>query len=484
MAQGGSGASTINVARTNSFAGAVALAVTGAPTGLTATLGTPSVTGNSSSLSLAAAASTTPGTYTLTITGTATGLANQTTTVAVTVSQAQTSTGNVTWGFCPTNTPVWFAAQDGSSSWTRVNVGVSNDFKFSINSATGGVAYVTNNNGSFTMNVFYGTQQELTAQGAGLCVGGASKTLTGMVAGISGTDAATIAMGGAAASASPTTTAFTLAGVAGGTQDLLATDAALSFSGTSVLYLVKKMIIRRNLNLANNAVIPTLDFNAAEAFAPATATLTLANTGSDQTAASTIYSTANGSAGAIANDISGGASRTIYGVPAAKQAAGDLHGLVASAFTLSGTSVTQLRIATVFFKDLANKTLTLGSAPSAATVTSVSTTPVARLRAQWAVQSEYNKNFVVVYGQAVGSTARSISMSASAGYLGGSPSSIDLTMPDLSTVAGWDSNWGLRAGTATTWATNASGWNYTGTSTSPVDAGVILAGQRMGTITP
>lgn len=484
VGQGLSGTSTINITRLNAFAGTVNLAVTGAPAGLTATLGTTAATGATSVLSLAAAASTTPGSYTLTITGTATGLPNQTTTVAVTVAAAQTSTGNVTFSFCASTLPIWFAVQDGSGAWTRVTGGANNEFKFNVNSANGGVAYVTNTNGSFTMFIFLQTQAELIAQGQGQCLGGASKTFTGTVAGVTGTDAATIAMAGVSTTASQTTPGFTLAGVAGGAQDLFATNAGLTLSGTSFQYQLKKMIIRRGLNLTDKAVLPVLDFNAAEAFAPATATLTVNNAGADQIIQSMIYYTAGGSAGAISNDVSSGASRTIYGVPAAKQLAGDLHGLAASTFTLSGTTVNSLRVATVFFKDLTNKTLTMGAVPGVATVTSVATSPVARLRAQWAVQSDYNKYFTAVYVQPVGATSRNVTVAVTPGYLGNS-ANVDFTIPDLSAVAGWDSNWGLRAGVSTTWALGSSGWSFTSLSgQNPIEGGTLLSGQRLGTITP
>ena len=72
-AGGGSGSSTISTATTSGNAQTVGLSVSGAPSGVTATLSPTSVTsGQSSTLSISAASSTAAGTFTLTVTGTAT----------------------------------------------------------------------------------------------------------------------------------------------------------------------------------------------------------------------------------------------------------------------------------------------------------------------------------------------------------------------------------------------------------------------------
>lgn len=488
IVQGGSATSTITVARTGSFTGAVALtaAVTGSPSGVTATLNPTSVTGTTSTLTVSATGAATPGSYTVTVSGTGAGVSNQSVAVnAVVTAAPPLPTGNATWTFCFASAPIWFAVQDGLASWARVTAGSNSDYKFSINSATGGVAYVTSTNGSFTLNIVYGTQAELIAQGTTVCPGGTSKTLTGTFGGVAAGDIATVALGTAFATGSGNTS-FTLNAVPDGLRDLIASDAAFAINGTSITTQVKKMIIRRNLNPANNAVLPVLDFNAAEAFVPGTAAITLANGGSDALASSSLYFTANGAAGAFATDVSTGATRTYYGVPAAQQATGDLHAITAAATIINGSSVSQIRSVTTYFKDLAAKTLTFGPTPNTVSVTSVTGTPVVRLRSQWTVQSEYNKFFSFAYSQAVGATSRTIVITMTTGYLGGNPTAIDQTMPDLSGVSGWDNNWGLRAGTVTNFQTTASGWTFAAgaTGAAPAEGGVILSGTKLGSFTP
>jgi len=74
---GSSTSSTVNVGATGGFSAAVALSVTGAPAGVTATLNPTSVSGSgSSTLSVSTSSSTVAGTYTLTITGTSGSLSH------------------------------------------------------------------------------------------------------------------------------------------------------------------------------------------------------------------------------------------------------------------------------------------------------------------------------------------------------------------------------------------------------------------------
>jgi len=86
--QGEEGTSTAAVTRVGGFSGAVALAISGAPTGMTVTADPASVTGTSSTLTVSVDGSVTPGEYPLTVTGTASGLPDQTAALTVTVTEA------------------------------------------------------------------------------------------------------------------------------------------------------------------------------------------------------------------------------------------------------------------------------------------------------------------------------------------------------------------------------------------------------------
>ncbi|MFN7942727.1 MAG: Ig-like domain-containing protein [Thermoanaerobaculia bacterium] len=92
IAQGGNGSSTITVGSTNSFNAAVALSVTGLPSGVSGSFAPASVTppangSATSTLTLSATASATLGTFSLTVTGTS-GATTHSTSVSLTVTSA------------------------------------------------------------------------------------------------------------------------------------------------------------------------------------------------------------------------------------------------------------------------------------------------------------------------------------------------------------------------------------------------------------
>ena len=102
---------TVNVARTGGFTGAVALSLENLPSGVTGTFAAPSVTTASAQLTFSAVAGVTVGTSTVTIRGKVAGLADRTTTLALTV----TASGAISLSLAPTTVTV---AQGQSISTT------------------------------------------------------------------------------------------------------------------------------------------------------------------------------------------------------------------------------------------------------------------------------------------------------------------------------------------------------------------------------
>jgi len=82
---GKNGSYTVTITRTGGFTGAVALSVTGQPSGVTATFNPASTTGTSSTLTISAQGNAQRVTQTLTITGTSAGQPNATATVSLTI---------------------------------------------------------------------------------------------------------------------------------------------------------------------------------------------------------------------------------------------------------------------------------------------------------------------------------------------------------------------------------------------------------------
>ncbi|MEU4733271.1 M28 family peptidase, partial [Streptomyces sp. NPDC023588] len=116
-APGGSTSATVNTSTVSGAAQTVALSVSGAPAGVSATLSPTSVqSGSSSALSVQVGAGTVPGTYTLTVTGS--GTVSHTTTYTLTV----TGSGGCT----PRQLVVNGGFESGSSPWTATSGVITN----------------------------------------------------------------------------------------------------------------------------------------------------------------------------------------------------------------------------------------------------------------------------------------------------------------------------------------------------------------------
>lgn len=524
--QGASGTSAITITRTN-FTGAVTLELVSPPTGVTGTFNPNNTTGNTSTLTLNVGAAVATGTHTLTVRGTATGQDPKTATLTLTVTQSTGGSGNTTYDFCSTaDLPLWFAAQDGNGTWTRVTP-TGTQFIFNIASGRGGVAFVDGGVTSptaatrlalrmsgvleqallarnraiasrttsarrmraaaladaFDLTIIYGTQAELNAQGA--CAPGTSvgKTVNGSVAGVGAQQTGYVSLGPASTSvAGGTGTTFQLTDVPDGNLDLLASRVTTTITGTDISFATDKIIIRRNQNPANNSTLPVLDFNN-EGFAPAQATITVGNLGADAAIVFTSFFTANGTSDALlfSGFNQGTGPFPYYGVPTAQQQAGDLH--LAMIIAAPPTDpITTTRLTATYFKDPTNRTINLGPNLTAPTVSVAGTTPYVRLRAAGTLNTEYDEFVSISYDQSA-TDFRTVLIAASKAYLNGT--AYDLTIPDFSGVAGWDNNWGLKTGSPVEWTVSGVGFTGIGFSNpTPTEGTSFQSAARLGTITP
>jgi uncharacterized membrane protein len=475
---GSSTSPTVTITRAGDFTGTVTLSATGAPAGTTVSFSPAAVTGAVATVTITTTAGTAAGTYPITIRGNTPGLEERTTTVALTI-QSGGGTGNVTWRFCNTDRfPLWFAYQDGTSgAWNRVLPGANQTYSVTISSTRGGVAYVNRESGANAdVVIFFTSREELQQLGQAECTTNpARKSLNGLVAGLGLGQTAQISVGGGSASAG-TNGPFTVSNVNDGAVDLLAVRNSIDLGTSSII--PDRLILRRALNLPNNATIPPLDFGGAEAFAPATAAITAENAGSDQVAmVSSFVSEAGGFTGALFTAITGGATRTLYGVPFARTQAGDLHqiGVIATAGATSARGVYQ------YNREFIARTLTLGPALATPTVSSLGATPYPRLRAAGLFQVEYGQGIGVTYTQTTGG-GRNWSVTATPAWFGNA-SSYQLDLPDLTSANGFDTAWALVAGATTTWSVSASR-----IENAPIGVFVenfrLLQASRSGAITP
>jgi hypothetical protein len=477
--QGAQSTSTATLTRTGGFAGNVQFTHTGAPAGVTVSFNPAATTANTSTITVAVSGAVAANTYAVTIRANAAGLPERTATLNVMVT-APAGGGNRTFRFCPPSpTPIFAAYQDGNGPWTVVPI-VNNSVTFPISSARGGVVYVTSTAPNvYVTNYFYGAAAELGASGAQPCPPvPATKVVNGSVANVGANEVAYVGLAAAGKPVTPPTLNFTLQNVAEGVTDLIATRVAQVVALPNVTGTANRAIIRRGLNPPANSNLPVLDFNAAESFAPVTRNLTLNNLGADAATVNLSYLTAGGGAAGLYSEIFGVATpnRQIPTLPNAQ--AGDLHGLSIIAATGVPPFATS-RGLLAYFTASADKTFTFGAPIGAVTVTAAATSPYARLRVQYAVQSDYDEGITLNYNQFSGAT-RAIIIGATGAYIAASPN-FDHTEPDLSGLAGWQVVWGLVAGTATQWS--LIGIGYIGTP-GVLDGQVALLATRSGSITP
>src|SRR5690348_15821011 len=315
IAQGGSAPTTVLLTRTN-FTGAVTLSLAGAPSGVTASFIPSAPTGTSSTLTVSVGPSVTPGTYNLTINGTSSAGPRST---ALTLTVGTSGSGNVTVDFsgCPAGErAAWLAAQDGVGPWTRIT-GTGDVFNFTIRSCRGSVAWVVlSASDASAITVQYMTQAELAAQTLVPCPPPATgNTINGSVANAVDTDQPTISLGGRSTTVLTfLSTTFQLTAVPDGAQDLVAYRHSLVGNPDMA-------IIRRGQDIPDNGSVGTLDFGASEAFAPATATITLSGLlGSETVTQSMSYQVnANCATAPLYFSAMGGPTFTASGIPSAQQ---------------------------------------------------------------------------------------------------------------------------------------------------------------------
>ncbi|MEP7380528.1 MAG: hypothetical protein ABI910_02515 [Gemmatimonadota bacterium] len=485
---GGLVTGTLALTRTN-FTGAVNLSVSGAPTGITSSVTPTTTTQSTATLTVAAGSSAVAGSYTLTVTASGTGIAAVQLSVPLTVAPIA-SGGNVNFRFCTgyTSIPIWFAAQDGGSSapWTPVATGAGNSYSFNIGSL-GAVAFVTQQAvNNYQLTIAYGSAAELGSRGTTYCPTQTLKSLTGTVAGFGANNAdfVSVSMGTAFATPQPSFALpnFSLVGVSDAAHDLVGTRSTFNISNPSNPLIVNKVFIKRGLNPPNLSSVGTVDFEGSNAFAPGSTALTINGlTQTEQVSVSNTFITHTQSFGSLgAFPLSSGSTANILIVPPAQTVAGDVQAFAANAYIVAGSVTAELRSVTAAFQDPTNRTVTLGARMNDPTISTVATTPYARLRTVASRQSDYQDFWTANYTQ-LGGSPRGVSITMSSAYIGNA-GSFDVTMPNFSGVGAWQNTWGLLPGVTTNWNVSMTGWISGSGGLS--DGAIFRTAQRQGTLTP
>lgn len=449
-AGGASSNSTVNIARLGSFAGAVNLAFTAPPAGITATVTPVSVPGGTTTATatVQASAAVAAGTYNLVLNGTGTGIPAATGTLPVVVSAASGG-GTATVTFCAEDAPTWVASQDGAGAWTRVMPTSGSTYQFTFASGRGGVAYVQLDGTDTDLSVIYAALADFTALSGTVNNGGcqSNKVVNGAVSGVGATESAIINLGGSTAFVVPPQTGFALSNVPAGLQDLVATRNDATFN-------VNWIIMRRGLNPASGAILPTLTFGT-EGFAPVSANVSVTNLGADTASVVSLFTGVRGSAFAflstIEDFIAASPAQPYAAIPTPQLNVGEMQEVLA--ISNEEDNLNSTRTAGVYFTSVANRAIALGPKLSTPTVTKAATTPYVRPNVTLVSQAQYDRILSATYTQ----PARSVSVIATRNYYGALPSSWNVTFPDLSTVTGWQNTWGLVDGTPIDWDVSAEG---------------------------
>ncbi|MBC7844565.1 MAG: hypothetical protein H7099_19805 [Gemmatimonadaceae bacterium] len=466
----------IAIARTGGFTGGVTFTVTGAKTGVTTTFSSANpVTANTVNLSVSTLASVAPGPDTLVVRANATGLTEATATFIVTV--AAPPSNSVTWRFCdPARIPLWFAVQDGASgTWQRITETApsgSGVYTFSYEQPRVGVATVMNDNATvFTQVTYYGTS-EVAAEALAECKDyptPGTKTLSGSITGFANAnEVGLVSMGSAlSSSANSSTPAFTIAKVPDGAVDLIAVRANLVTSS------VQRMLINRGTNFPAGP-IGTLDLAAGTSFAPGTGSLTITAPNDGTLFGKNVFTTATGSSASFSiASLSSGVAAAYQGVPDANMIASDLQEIQVE----QPVGATISRFITRYTRGPGAVTLSMPLDPAVPTITNVTGSPYRRAIASGTVATVFNDLIAVEFAQA---TRRWEMVTTALGRA--NSTTYSFTMPDFSTLAGWQTTWGLAAGSTdiTSSFFGQTGANPDGTPTTGTQ--IVLTG-RFSTFT-
>jgi hypothetical protein len=301
-----------------------------------------------------------------------------------------------------------------------------------------------------------------------------NKTVNGSVAGVGASQFAAMHLGFDEDLAGGTAgdNLFQLQNVPLGPRDLV---AALHDDATER---VNRFILRRGVNAADNSTLPVIDFSAAESFAPASATATV-----------------TGLAGDVASVFTG--LGTFYyprlsqfrfevttsvpydALPAAQLAPGDVQRLVGYA---QNCCEPQYRTVDVYFRNVVDRTLAFGPAAATPTISTVTGSSFARPRIQMPVQPEYNRSIEAFFSQGTGASERSAYYRASSDYYATAPTTWDLTYPDVSAVAGFNTAWAFQPGATTSWTVFVFGGDFLPfeDATLPADGDAFRSAYREG----
>ena len=422
--------------RVAGFTAPIVYSVSGLPAGLSAVVSPTSVV-DSVSVAFAASLAVAQGVYTATVSGAASAR-TQAVAIAVTVGPANTSsTVQLDLSACVAGgRTVWLAAQDGTLAFQRITP-ANGIYTVSLTSGRGAVAAAINSTTDTEVFVNYGTAAELMARD--YCnlssLAPRTRSITVSALGIGLDEFVDVTTGGFHTSLQSALPSETLFSLPDGPLDMMAWKYHRLVPGQGV-----RGIIRRNQTFANGGTASPFNFTSAEAFLPATATVTNGGFDGESGGAGMSYYIGQGCRASydLGNYVP--FTSTMYGVPASMMQSGELHAVFLA---------TNTRLAMNFFATMSNQSISLGALPPPLTVSTLNG-PYRRQQIGLTLPSDYT---YASYEYTDGNRHWA-SVSGNAGYFGGG--TMTLAMPDLSSVPGFDIAWVPASGSTGRWNFSAA----------------------------
>lgn len=438
--RGAVASATITIVRSNNLKKPVTLTLDGLPEGVTAGIDPQITDGDAAVVTFAASASAPLGTSTVTITGKANGRNPVTTTVQLTVVRPLTP---ITLDFCASDAPLWFAFQNEGEPWKQV-VPDANASVFFKATETVGIAFTRgrrNSSGIALENaritsVLYVTADELRPLSGVTCRNEfGSKVVNGSVSGLGSADNAVVSLHlipFTASSFSPTFRATRKPDQ--GALDLIASRRVAGDPAS--------FIVRRGLELANEATVPAIDFGSSEAVSAEVPTYIVSGLRgtNDQMFVDFWTGATPGGLPSYQRLVSRFTNVTTTGTyraaPASLLLPGDRHELtVRTGFNADVSGVTSV------FRNAGPQTLAIGPSLSMPTFEQVPASSPPRFRATFASQSEYG-----AMARLIAFSSNVFTVEATASFYGSTPATWELIIPDFTSVSGWSTDWNFRAG--------------------------------------
>lgn len=352
--------------------------------------------------------------------------------------------GSLTLDFCSSAAPIWFAYQNEGGDWTRVDGNNDNTFTFDATERVA-VAMTFDFGDEVLTDIYYATRTELLPLSDEACTETfGAKVLHGSVVDVLLGEQAIVSIGDAEATVTPPPNSFALEGVPDGPRDIIAHREVNTADGLAP----DRVIIRRAENRTHNATLPEFDFGetTSDPLTVNLASISGLNAGEDNFL-DVFFQTALGTDHWLyAAPLFSSNSQTIYGVPAGLTQQGDLHQLELNAQPSSGETY---RVVRRWYRDPANQSLVLGPALNVPNITSLGSSPYLRLRASLPSQSDYDSFATAYFIQGPEGDLRSVFVTHTAGFHGGTPSAWQLDIPDVTEAGGYPSFAALVSGDGT-----------------------------------